>query len=209
MLPRLLARSVSLTRGVWRDLFGSAAARRRFADVRFAVVDVDVTGTSIRRDRVTGIAALPVTAGTFRLSDLHYCALPGAPSDERSGWRRDYLALRDLVVDGPIVTYNPDFVRRMIVRACRVNRLPAIDGEWIDLAAAAATVGSDDRELTTMGYWLEKMKSGGSRPHDAAYDVFAMAQLLQAVLAYAEDAGIDTVESLVSRHDAPAWFRGG
>jgi hypothetical protein len=36
-----------------------------------------------------------------------------------------------------------------------------------------------------------------------------MAQLLQAVLAYSEDAGIDTVESLVRRQDASARFRGG
>jgi hypothetical protein len=49
----------------------------------------------------------------------------------------------------------------------------------------------------------------GRRPHDATYDVFAMAQLLQAVLAYSEDAGIDTVESLVRRQDASAGFRGG
>jgi DNA polymerase III alpha subunit (gram-positive type) len=191
-------------------LFGSARADRRLTDVRFAVVDVDLTGTSIRRDRVTGIAALPVAGGTFRICDLRYCALPAAPdapADDASGWRRDYLAVRDLIVGSACVTYNPDFVRRMIVRACRVNRLPSLDGEWIDLAAAASVVSSEDNRLTTMGYWLEKMKSGGRRPHDATYDVFAMAQMLQAVLAYSEDAGIDTVESLARRQDASAWFR--
>jgi DNA polymerase III epsilon subunit-like protein len=211
-LPQVLTRTVSLARDAWRQLFGSDAPARRFVDTRFVVVDVDVTGTSVRRDRVTGIAALPVTAGTFRLSDLRYCALPdapGAPDDEDSRWRRDFLALRDLAVDSPIVTYNPDFVRRMIARACRAHRLPALDGEWVDVAAAAGVVRDADNALITMDYWLEKMKSGGRRPHDATYDAFAMAQLLQAVLAYAEDAGIDTVEALARRQDSPAWFRGG
>ena len=165
----------------------------------------------MRRDRVTGIAALPVTAGAFRISDLHYCALPdrsGAAADRGAAWRHDYLALREAVAGSPIVTYNPDFVRQMILRTCRVNRLAAFDGEWIDLAAAAALVGSEHGELTTMGYWLERMRSGGRSPHDAAYDVFAMAQLLEAVLAYAADAGMETVESLVHRQDVRASLGG-
>ncbi len=97
----------------------------------------------------------------------------------------------------------------MIARAARLHRLPALDGEWIDLAAAAAVVGGEDNELATMDYWLEKMKTGGRRPHDATYDVFAMAQLLQAVLAYAEDAGIKTVSALARTRETRFWFRGG
>jgi DNA polymerase III alpha subunit (gram-positive type) len=203
MLPRWLADGVR-----WL-LFPVGREDRRLADARFVVMDVDVTGTSIRRDRVTGIAALPVAAGAFRVSELRYCALPDPAVAGGSAWREDARALLDLAAGGPIVTYNPDFVRQTIARATRLHRLPALDGEWIDLAAAAAVVGGEDNELVTMDYWLEKMKTGGRRPHDATYDVFAMAQLLQAVLAYAEDAGIKTVSALARTRETRFWFRGG
>jgi DNA polymerase III epsilon subunit-like protein len=189
---------------------GSAALR--LDETRFVALDVDVTGTSLRRDRVTGIAALPVTAAMLRLADLRYCALAtttGASTQPASDWRSRYLGLREMVMGSPIVTYNPGFVKGMIARSCSMHRLPAIEGDWLDLVAIAGVVDAEVTELTSMEYWLEEMRSGGSRPHDAAYDVFAMAQMLQAVLAYCEEAGIETAESLARNHDARAWLRGG
>jgi DNA polymerase III alpha subunit (gram-positive type) len=185
---------------------------QRLAEMRFVVLDIDVTGISLRRDRVTGIAALPVTAATFRLSDLRYCALanlPGASVQAGSDWRSNYTSLRNMVTGSSIVTYNPDFVMQMISRTCRVVGLPAIDGDWIDLVSMAGVVDAAASELTTMGYWLEKMKSGGWRPHDATYDVVTMAQMLQAILAYCDEAGIETAESLARNEDAQVWLRGG
>jgi hypothetical protein len=179
--------------------------------MRFAVLDIDVTGTDLRRDSVTGIAALPVEAGAFRIADLVYCTLesgPHATAGASSGRRRDCAVLRDLVAGSPIVTYNPRFVRQMMSRTCRDLDLPALDVGWIDLAAAAAVMGREDNELTTMDHWLEVMEMCGRGPHDATCDVFAMAQLLLVLLAYAEETGIDTVESLARSQRARAWLRG-
>lgn len=178
--------------------------------MQLAVVDVDLTGINALRDRVTGIAALPVRDGAFRISDLRYCAVPPPSADRaRAGgeWKSEYMAIRDAIAGSTIVTYNPTFVRHMISRTCRAHDLPLLEGEWIDLKAAAAAMGRQDSELTTMNYWLENMKAAGRRPHDATYDVFAMAQLLQAVLAYSEDAGIDTRESLGSVQAVRTWLR--
>ena len=190
--------------------FGSRAPARPLAEMKFAVVDVDLTGINVHRDRVTGIAALPVSGGAYRIADLRYARMP-APSaiDNGAGsqWRTDYLALRESIAGSTIVTYNPAFVRHMISRACRSHDLPVLDGEWIDLEAAAVVMGTQDNELTTMNYWLDKMKAAGRCPHDATYDVVAMAQLLQAVLAYSEDAGIDTLESFGRLQAVRAWFR--
>lgn len=179
--------------------------------MRFAVLDIDVTGTDVRGDSVTGIAALPVEAGSFRIADLVYCTLergPDATAGAGSGRQREYSVLRDLVAGIPIVTYNPRFVRQMMSRTCRDLDLPALDVGWIDLAAAAAVMGREDNELTTMDHWLEVMKLCGRGPHDATYDVFAMAQLLLVLLAYSEETGIDTVESLARSQRARAWLRG-
>jgi DNA polymerase III epsilon subunit-like protein len=200
-----------LRRGALPSRLRAGWATLRLDEMRFVALDVDVTGTSLRRDRVTGIAALPVTAAMLRLADLRYCALPTTPAastQPSSDWRSRYLSLREMVVGSPVVTYNPDFVRGMIARTCSVNRLPAIEGDWIDLVAIAGVVDAEVTELTSMEYWLEEMKTGGSRPHDATYDVFAMAQMLQAVLAYCEEAGIETAESLARNHDARTWLRG-
>jgi DNA polymerase III epsilon subunit-like protein len=196
-----------------RVFVGHSLAPQRLAEMRFTVVDVDVTGTSTRRDRVTGIAALPVEAGALRISDLRYCAVPGVPAGPGvsvgSEWRDAYASVVRLVRGHPIVTYNPRFVRQMLRNCSRRRGIPAIDGEWMDLDAMARSIGSADDELTTMTYWLANMRSGGRRLHDAAYDVFAMAQLLQAVIAYGEDAGIVTSESLGRLQEARPWLHGG
>lgn len=198
--------------GVLRTAFGPRAEPQRLGDMRFCVLDIDVTGTSVRRDSLSGIAVLPVLAGAFRISDLVYYARASAPepSAERDAeWRSKLLALGDSVAGSPIVTYNPRFVRQMISRVCSDCDLPALDGGWIDLASAAGEMGGENNELTSMDHWLATMEAGGRWPHDACYDVFAMAQLLQAILAYSEVAGIDTVESLDRSQKARAWLRGG
>jgi DNA polymerase III epsilon subunit-like protein len=179
------------------------------ADMRFVVVDIDVTGTDVRRDRVTGIAALPLEGGKFRLADLAYCDLPDGHAPDRAERLRDFAALRQRIADSPVVTYNARFVRRMIAHACSELGAPALDGEWIDLASATAVVAEEEAELASVDYWLDRMKAGGRWPHDAAFDVFAMAQLLEVVIAYAGDFGVESVESLARAQKARAWLRGG
>ncbi len=195
-----------------RAFLGWEREDRHLADMRLVVLDIDVTGTSLRHDRVAGIAALPIEASSFRVSDLRYCPLPDALGDARSAdatGHGEYRALCELVTGRPVVTYNPHFVRRMIARAGRRLSLPRLDAEWIDLASAAGLVASDGSEMTSIDFWLANMRAEGPRPHDATYDVFAMAQMLQAVIAYGEDAGIHTVEALARGLDARPWLRRG
>jgi DNA polymerase III alpha subunit (gram-positive type) len=185
---------------------GEPAAR--LSELRFAVLDIDVTGTDVRRDRVRGIAVQPVEAGGFRIGDLAYCAIPGPEGVAgRESCQADYAALKVSVGEAPIVTYNPAFVRRMLETACRENGLPALEGVWVDIAAIAALVRSGESPLTDMDHWLARMRTGGRWPHDASYDVFVMAQLLVAVVACAEEAGIDSMESLMRNQKARAWLR--
>ena len=197
-----------LRHGVLRKLFGPQGEPKRLGDLRFCVLDIDVTGISIRRDKVTGVAILPLVAGTFRVADLRYFSLVdvSATAARSSIVRHDIdVALKKLVAGSPIVTYNAHFVRQMISRACSGLAVP--EDDWIDLESAAGVVAREDKELTNMDYWLYRMKAGGQRSHDATYDVFSMAQMLQALLAYCEDARIDTLESLTGLQHARAWLR--
>lgn len=194
--------------GVLRNLFGSKP--HLLSDLRFCVLDIDVTGTSIRRDKVTGIAVLPVVAGAFRIADLRYFRLADAsvaPAPARSPGQSITDALQELIRGSSVVTYNAHFVRQMIVHANSLAGLSIPDSAWIDLESAAGVVASEDKELTSMGYWLERMRAGGERLHDAKYDVFTMAQMLQALLSYCEDAGVESLESLTRIQNARAWMR--
>lgn len=187
----------------------------RLGDLTFAVIDADMTGTSVEGDRVTGIAVVPVAGGAFRIADLSYCAFPGAPDGlppgapaDATDWRSRYLALRERIAGHVLVTYNPAFVGEMIRRTCAENRLPGLQGEWLDVASASRAVGSEGNELLSMAYWSDKMQAGGRHAHDATYDVFAMAQLLQAIIAHGELHGIDTLEALDRNQKARTWLRG-
>jgi len=108
---------------VLRNLFGSKP--HLLSDLRFCVLDIDVTGTSIRRDKVTGIAVLPVVAGGFRIADLRYFRLADAsvaPAPARSPGQPITAALQELITGSSVVTYNAHFVRQMIVHGARPQR---------------------------------------------------------------------------------------
>ncbi|MEO5699226.1 MAG: hypothetical protein ABIS17_08030 [Casimicrobiaceae bacterium] len=196
-----------------RSLLGSKRPDRRLSETTLVVIDVDVTGTDSRRDQLIGVALLPIQSGSFRIGDLRYCAVAttgtdaaAPPAPRTLDWQRDYLALRAVVADHPLVTINPRFVRQMIARHARQAGMPIIDSDWVDLAAAANVVADPAVEVTSLRHWLTVMSTGGERPHDARFDVFAMAQLLLAVITYCEDAGMHTVEALARGVGARKWL---
>lgn len=198
-----------MTVGSWirestRALF-SWTPERRFAETRFCVLDVDVTGITIGRDRVTGVAVLPFTDCAFRVVDLHSLDVADVSTGRVSPEVAEALA--KLIGDSPVVTYNVHFVRQMMRRAGLLAGFAIPDSDWIDLESAAGVVASEDKELTSMSHWLELMRQAGEHQHDAAYDVFVMAQMLQALLSYCEDAGLTTLESLIRLQRARAWLR--
>lgn len=197
-----------------RRLGASAATReadaRPLSEVEFALIDVDLTGIDRDKDEVSGVAVLPLVDGGFRLDHLRYCRFPsaGAPSEAAAAdLRRDYEDLLRSLGKRAVFTYNPRFVGWMLGKTTRRLMLPEPQGEWFDIAAAAAVIGTDTVEATSMDYWLRKMKAGGQQEHDAVYDVFAMAQLLQAILAYADEMGIENLADLIRNQKARAWLR--
>lgn len=190
-----------------RSALGSGAKARPLGELEFAVIDVDLTGIDRDRDRVEGIAVLPLVEGRFRIADLRYCPLPCPGGEEPPEWRRDYEDLLEILAGRTVFTYNPRFVHWMLAKSAEQLGIPAPPAPWLDIAAAADVIGLDGVEATSMAHWLEKMRTGGRQEHDAVYDVFAMAQLLQAVLAYAGETGIETLEDLVRNQKAENWLR--
>ena len=193
-----------------RALHPGATERALLSELEFVLVDVDLTGTDINQDSVVGLAALPLVDGRFAPDELRYCRF--APSDihgfaDAPGVAEDYQAILEEMAGRTVFTVNPAFVQHMLFQAVSRRQLPAPEGKWLDLSGAAAVVGSDAIPVTSLAYWQAQMKVRGRHAHDAVFDVFAMAQLLQALLAYAEDEGIETLADLMRNQSAEAWMR--
>lgn len=180
------------------------------AELEFVLLDLDLTGTNTTQDWATGLAFLPLSDGAFRPADLRYIrfADPSAPAPICTPETiSDYQACLDLVKKGVVVTINPNFIRHMLALATDHFQLPPLVGTWLDLSAAAGVIGGDKVSTTSLHQWKLKMLAGGRHQHDAIYDVFYMAQLLQALLAYAEDSGIETLADLQRNQSAESWMR--
>lgn len=185
------------------------SAELPLSELEFVLLDVDLTGIDINEDSVLGVAALPMANGGFSLSDLRYYRFPdyGAVSSAHpSSTDTTYQTITDLLTGRVVCTLNPRFVRCMLEHAAARFRYSVPPGEWLDLAAASV-VTREPSELARLSYWKEKMATSGRSEFDAVYDVFAMAQLLQAVLAHAEQMGIATLSKLIRNQTAEHWLR--
>lgn len=180
------------------------------AELEFVLLDVDLTGTDATRDSVIGLAFLPLVDGVFRPAELRYIRFADPTSAEgrcAPEIAAGYQACLDLMASSVVVTINPNFIQHMLALTTDRCQLPRPVGTWLDLSAAAGVIGGDGVAATSLGHWQEKMETGGRHEHDAIYDVFAMAQLLQALLAYAEDSGIETLADWRRNQSAESWMR--
>lgn len=203
--------------GTWlnRILLHPSPAERMPTDalleMRFSVLDLDVTGTVVSRDSVWGIALLPVETASFRVSDIKYYDVPAhgpGMTGDFAPWRKDYSELAQIMAGSVIVTYNVRFVRAMMEKLCASFGLEPPSQEWMEITAFLDEWDTGDSAVTNMSYWLQKMQRGPRRPHDAVYDVHLMAQMLLAVLAYSEESGHETLETVVRNNNARTWLRG-
>lgn len=182
-------------------------------EARFIVLDVDVTGVDIRKDRAIGMAMLPMERGCFRIADIAWCPLAPPAGDAQEGklsWREQYLALVAAAAASTVVTYNTRFVRRMIKYAAEANNLPLPFGHWIDLRTILeGAIGREVSDVFSLQDWQERTGIDIVAGYSATADVFAMAQLLEVAFAYGEDRGITTLDGLIGEQKSRAWLRGG
>ncbi|MDP3539777.1 MAG: hypothetical protein Q8S26_13870 [Azonexus sp.] len=179
-------------------------------ELGFVLLDLDLTGTDATQDFVTGLASLPLLEGTFRPVDLRYVSFAeniSSDIDQQPEIFNGYRNCMDLMENNVVVTINPNFIKHMLGLAAARFRLPQPVGTWLDLSEIAGVIGDDSLAATSLRSWQVKMKTCGSHEHDAVYDVFAMAQLLQALLAYAEESGIETLADFRRNQSAEIWMR--
>ncbi|MDK9723271.1 MAG: hypothetical protein OEL88_00170 [Sterolibacteriaceae bacterium MAG5] len=175
------------------------------------ILDVDITGVDAQRDRVTGIALLPVSGTRFRLADLDYLQLPpadGAPADP-ADFGRQFDRLLAATGDVPIIVFNVNFVRHMLDRTLGALGLPRLGGRWLDVRAMLEGVyGKEMGQVESLASWQQRLGVPVLAEHSAVADVFATAQLFAILVGRCEELDLRTMDDVMDAEKSRRWLRG-
>lgn len=198
------------------------------AGLRWVVVDVETSGLDPFADRLISIGAVEVVAGRIPLASGFEVLFrqPEASAHgnilvhgiggtaQCSGVEPATAMLRflDYAGQAPLVGFHADFDRIMIERTARAMIGWVPGNVWLDLAKLApALLGRNGGELPRgLDEWTAWLGIVNESRHNALADALATAQLLQAVLARAREAGATTLRDLIKLEKDRRWLeRGG
>lgn len=163
----------------------------RLADASFAVADVDVTGTDVYRDGLTGLALVIVERGTIPLSRRYHGRLGASAAADREV-AEEFLRR---TVGLPVVSFRSGFTRAMLQQLFGAP-LPR-EALRFDMALLLPALVDDTLDWRApLEAWLHRAGIAPLRQHHAAADAYAIAQLLLLALPRAEEKGIHTLGDL-------------
>lgn len=173
----------------------------------FALVDVDVTGTSLRHDQVTGFAVAIIEGDSLDMGQLHH--LPFDPADREAAIAAT-AQLFQRIGKLPLVTYNSAFVATMLNAFLEKLGAPSLAQEsWLDLLWLLPSLyGGELTEQAGLLDWVRALELPVIGQHHALADVYAMAQLFLVALDRAEAQGMQTLEDLQRSQSSRRWLRG-
>lgn len=197
--------------------------RRPARDLRFVIVDVETTGLRPYRDRLLAIGAVAMTGMLVRLDDVFETTLrQAAPSaaenilvhgidgtTQTSGVDAPEALARFLrfVRGDPLVGFHAEFDRTFVSRAMRATLGITPWNAWLDLADLAPALFPEHAERAqTLDDWTTLFGIENPARHEALADAVATAQLLQVVLARAEQRGISSLAELVKTAREQRWL---
>jgi DNA polymerase III subunit epsilon len=192
-------------------------------NLRFVVVDVETTGLRPYRDRLLAIGAVAMTGMLVRLDDTFETTLrqaaPSAPENilvhgidgttQTSGVDAAEALGRFLqfVRGDPLVGFHAEFDRTFVSRAMRSALGIAPWNAWLDVAEVAPALFPEHADRAqTLDDWTALFGIENPARHEALADAVATAQLLQVVLARAEQRGISSLAELVKTAREQRWL---
>lgn len=181
--------------------------KQALSDVSFAIVDIDVTGTSVRDDQVVGLAVALVEEGRLDMQQIHHFQFDGHDPLAFANALGQFL---QVLGRKPLVTYNHDFVVSML--DANLSRLGLPDFPkflWLDQRwLLPALHGGELTEQAGLTGWVNALGVPMLREHHAVSDVYAMAHLWIMLMQEAEAAGLQTFAELVKSQEGRRWLRG-
>lgn len=189
-----LSKIFSEWRGQRNGSLNADSLRVALADASFAAMDIEVTGTDVRRDQVLGVAIVPVEGGTVTLRDVAYLPFPG--SEDVKGIEPRLMACVGARV---VACFRESFLVDMLDRAFDASDNPILALPRIDLAVllpeAFPEAGLTPR--SPLDKWLAAMDIEVIAQHRALADAYALAQALLVMLPALERQGVCTLEDLM------------
>lgn len=176
------------------------------------ILDVDMTGIDAQRDRVTGIAYMPVSGTRFRLADLGYLPLP-APLENKETLPADRLrqldTLRAIAGEMPVIVFNVNFVRYMLEQTLRTLGLSGPGGRWLDIRSMLEGVyGKEMGRIESLASWQQRLGIPLLAKHSAVADVLATAELFAVLVGRCEELELRTMDDLMDAEKSQRWLHG-
>lgn len=192
-------------------------------DLRLVVVDVETTGLRPYRDKLLAIGAVSMTGKLIRLHETFETTLrqaaPSTPENilvhgidgttQISGVEPAAALVQFLqfVRADPLIAFHADFDRVFVERAMRAALGITPSNIWLDLADLAPALFPEHAEgAQTLDHWMTIFEIDNPARHEAVADAVATAQLLQVLLARAEQSNAGGFAQLLARAKEHRWL---
>jgi DNA polymerase III subunit epsilon len=180
-------------------------------DTTFVVLDLETTGLSPQRDRITEVGAVRARAGEV-LAELRTFVDPGVPipaavttitgitdADVASAPRIDEVlpTVLDFVGDSVLVAHNARFDLGFLTAAAERLGLPPLRPRVVDTATLARRLVRDEVRDLRLGTLARHFRAPAQPDHRALHDARATLHVLHALIERAGTLGATSIEDLL------------
>jgi DNA polymerase-3 subunit epsilon len=173
----------------WRALPDTDPGRPHF-ETRYVVVNTEASHLDLERTRLLSVAAIGVDGGRISAADSYYATLGDAPADALQG-------LLGIAGKAPLVVFNARFNRVLLERAFAAQFGLEPQSIWLDLYVLLPALFPElNDHPVRLADWMASFGIETFQRHHALGDAWAIAQLLLAVQARAQQQGAGNARAL-------------
>lgn len=192
-------------------------------ECRYVIVDVESSGLNMAKDRLISIGAVALVGGRIDFSDAFQVILRqdqvsshenilihgigGSTQSEGVEQAEALLSFLDYIGKDPLVAYHAFFDQAMIDKAMQEYLGSKLGQPWIDLAWVLPDFfphRNDNR--VSLDSWLEVFAIENISRHNAVFDAYATAKLLQVAIAHGKGKGAGSPASFIEIEKARRWM---
>lgn len=176
----------------WEALPDPSPATVHF-ETRYVVFNTQATGLK-SDDRLVAVAGIALNEGSIRGERSYYATME--PGEETSA----LVGLLSFIGKAPLVVFNAGFNGGMLQKACETHLGMEIRQPIVDLSILLPVFYPEaGLEMARLPDWLSMLEIEPFERQHALGDAYAIARLLQCVLARATQQGQTTLRSLMEQ----------
>jgi len=159
-------------------------------DTRYVIVNTEATNMDLNTGRVLAIAGIGVTNGIIAHRDAIEVGFD-APAEA-------LVQILEFIGKSPVIVFNADFNRSVLMNAFEIHLGFEPDLEWIDAYWLLPSLFNDKHDRPVrLADWMKAMKIETFQRHRALGDAFAIAKLFLAAQSRANQRGHRSIRSIV------------